>query len=67
MEYIGNEYNIYNPAVLRRFNCDVVRIRIERYWKSSDTYEASVVYPLQDDGAFLMMSGRAVRSAGKPD
>lgn len=52
-EYVGNEYNIYNEAVLQRFdNAEVVRIRVEQADYRCVSY--SVVFPREFDGAFLM-------------
>lgn len=59
-DFIGNEYVIYNPPVLARFKANLVKIRIEQYWSGIDTFRASVVYPRQHDGEFLMFPASAV-------
>ena len=52
-DYIGNEYNLYNPAILRRFgNPELVRVRVEHADEHCVQY--SVVFPREFDGAFLM-------------
>lgn len=58
-DYIGNEYNIYNPEVLRRFKTDMVRIRIENIWFDT-TFQCSVVFPREHDGEFLLCSVDAI-------
>ena len=60
-QYIGNEYHLFNRELLNRFDAKWVTVRLERYSEFTDTFQATVTVPREHDGAFVMVSGKAVR------